>query len=71
MIVTKKSEPRSGELYRYWFDPDRDYVLRKEIGAVFDARTNKLTYRDAQEYDDFVQSPSGKWYPQRRSADDH
>jgi hypothetical protein len=65
VIVTKKSEPRSGELFRYWFDPDRDYILRKEISAVFDARTNELAYLDTQEYDELVQSPSGRWYPQR------
>jgi hypothetical protein len=73
VIVTKKSEPHSGELYRYWFDPDRDYILRKEIGAVFDHRTNALAYLDTQEYDEFAQSPSGKWYPQlvRRTTTDN
>jgi hypothetical protein len=65
VIVTTKSEPRSGELYRYWFDPDRDYILRKEISAAFDDRTKKLAYLDTEEYDQFAQSPSGKWYPQR------
>ncbi len=65
VIVKEKSEPRSGELFRYWFDPNRDYVLQKEISAVFDHRTNKLAYLDTEEYDEFVQSPSDKWYPQR------
>jgi hypothetical protein len=65
VVVTKKSGPRSGELFRYWFDPARDDVLRKETSAVFDHRTNKLDFLDTQEYDEFAQSPSGKWYPQR------
>ena len=73
VIVTTKSEPRSGELFRYWFDPDRDYIVRKEISAVFDSRTNKLAYLDTEEYDEFAQSPSGKWYPQlvRRKTTDN
>jgi hypothetical protein len=65
VIVTEKSGPPSGELFRYWFDPDRDNILRKEISAVFDPRTHKLAYLDTEEYDEFAQSPSGKWYPQR------
>jgi hypothetical protein len=73
VIVTTKSEPRSGELFRYWFDPDRDCVLRKEIFPVFDDRTNKLAYLDTEEYDEFAKSPSGQWYPQlvRRKTTDN
>ena len=65
IIVTSQSGPRTGELFRYWFDPDKNYILRKEIDAVFDHRTNKLAYLDTEEYEEFAQSPSGKWYPQR------
>jgi hypothetical protein len=73
VIITTKSKPRSGELFRYWLDPDRDYVLRKEISAVFDHRTNKLAYLNTEEYDEFAKSPSGKWYPQlvRRKTSDN
>jgi hypothetical protein len=73
VIITTKSEPRSGELFRYWFDPNRDYVLRKEMSAVFDHRTNKLAHLDTEEYDEFAKSPSGQWYPQlvRRKTTDN
>jgi len=72
VIVTTKSGPRSGELFRYWFDPDRDYILRKEIDAVFDHRTNELAYLDTKQYEEFAQSPGGKWYPRmvRRTTSD-
>jgi len=73
VIVAMKSEPRSSELSRYWFDPDRDFILQKEISAVFDHRTNELLYLDTEEYDELAQSPSGKWYPQivRRTTSDN
>ncbi len=72
VVVTTESEPRSGELARYWFDPQRGYILRKGIRAVFNRRTNKVAYRDTQEYEEFAQSPSGQWYPRRvrRTTDD-
>ncbi len=63
VVITTKSKPRSGELFRYWFDPGKDYILRKEISAVFDSHTNELDYLDTEEFEDFAQSPSGKWYP--------
>lgn len=64
VTVTTESGPRSGELFRYWFEPDRDYVLQKVIQSVFDPRTNELASFDTAEYEEFVQSPSGKWFPQ-------
>lgn len=61
IISSNMEPPRSGELYRYWFDPSRDYVLLKQVAKVFDA--TKLEFVTTEEFDEFTQSPSGKWYP--------
>jgi hypothetical protein len=73
VVVTQTSKDYSGERYRYWFDPVRDYVLQKEISTVFKHLGGEVAYLDTAEYDEFAQSPRGKWYPQRirRITSDH
>jgi hypothetical protein len=65
IIVTKTSGKRAGELSRFWFDPVRDYVLRKETSPVFQPNVDEVAYAETVEYEELAQSPSGQWFPQR------
>jgi hypothetical protein len=63
VVVTRTSAKVAREISRFWFDPTRDYVLRKAIDGI----------AGTEEYEDLAQSPAGHWFPQHvrcRSNDD-
>ncbi len=71
VVVVGRKGTWNGELYRYWFNPNQDDVLLKSVSTVFKKDSDEVAYLDVEQYDDFVRSPSGKWFPQtaRRSTE--
>jgi hypothetical protein len=72
-VVVSGSRGRwSGELYRYWFDPKRNYVLLQSTATFFKKDSDLVPLTTTDKFDDFTQSPSGKWFPQlvRRTTTD-
>ena len=54
-----------GDLYRYWFDSNREYVHLKSMATAFKKDSNDVAYVATEAYQDFAQSPGGRWFPQR------
>lgn len=74
VAVGSKRGAWSGDLYRYWFDPSKDYVLLKSESTVFEKDSDKVAFVSQDEFSGFTKSPSGKWYPHKvrhTAADPH
>ncbi len=53
------------EPYRYWFDPEHGFCLRKSESTVISRDKKSIAYVNTEEFDDYAQSPKGYWYPRR------